>query len=171
MLSSIVITFCGAVMALRGLILNCYNFCFFYSTLCSWSWLWDQCVWTCCICHSVMSFRTMKDQILSDWVCHSAPCTGSLLDYCNSLLSGLPARTVKPLQMGQNATAHVVLSQPKTTHATPLLMYLLPFAARIKFKSLMLALQMIDGSSTVTARWEIKRNSFLCGHLIVERVT
>ncbi|KAF4082916.1 hypothetical protein AMELA_G00134090 [Ameiurus melas] len=43
----------------------------------------------------------------------------SNLDYCNSLLSGLPASSIKPLQMIQNAAAHLVFNQPKTTH-TPL---------------------------------------------------
>ncbi|KAF4075661.1 hypothetical protein AMELA_G00221390, partial [Ameiurus melas] len=44
----------------------------------------------------------------------------SKLDYCNSLLSGLPASSIKPLQMIQNAAARLVFNQPKTTHVTPL---------------------------------------------------
>ena len=65
----------------------------------------------------------------------------SSIDYCNSLLAGLPACTFKPLQMIQNAAARLVFNQPKTAHVTPLFISLhwLPVAARIKFKSLMLA--------------------------------
>src|SRR4029434_2902355 len=62
----------------------------------------------------------------------------SRLDYCNALLTGLPACVVKPLQMIQNAAARLVFNQPKRAHVTPLLIELhwLPVAARIKFKSL-----------------------------------
>src|SRR4029434_618054 len=59
----------------------------------------------------------------------------SRLDYCNALLTGLPACVVKPLQMIQNAAARLVFNQPKRAHVTPLLIELhwLPVAARIKF--------------------------------------
>ena len=69
----------------------------------------------------------------------------SRLDYCNALLTGLltglPACAVKPLQMVQNAAARLVFDQPKRAHVTPLFIELhwLPLAARISFKSLMLA--------------------------------
>src|SRR4029434_3881593 len=57
----------------------------------------------------------------------------SRLDYCNALLTGLPACVVKPLQMIQNAAARLVFNQPKRAHVTPLLIELhwLPVAARI----------------------------------------
>src|SRR4029434_7528627 len=53
----------------------------------------------------------------------------------------LPACVMKPLEMIQHAVAHLVFNQPKRAHVTPLLIALhwLPVAARIKFKSLMLA--------------------------------
>ena len=65
----------------------------------------------------------------------------SRIDYCNSLLAGLPACTFKPLQMIQNAAARLVFNQPKTAHVTPLLktLHWLPVAARIKFKTLTFA--------------------------------
>ncbi len=73
----------------------------------------------------------------------------SRLDYCNALLTGLPACTVKPLQMIQNAAVRLVYNQPKRAHVTPLLIQLhwLPLAARIKFKSLTLAYKVISGSA------------------------
>ena len=73
----------------------------------------------------------------------------SRLDYCNALLTGLPACVVKPLQMIQNAAARLVFNQPKRAHVTPLLIELhwLPVAARIKFKSLMLAYRVLAGSA------------------------
>ncbi|KAF4088741.1 hypothetical protein AMELA_G00058210 [Ameiurus melas] len=57
----------------------------------------------------------------------------SKLDYCNSLLSGLSASSIKPLQVIGNAAARLVFNQPKTTHVTPLFISLhwLPVAARM----------------------------------------
>src|SRR4029434_3175702 len=73
----------------------------------------------------------------------------SRLDYCNALLTGLPACVVKPLQMIQNAAARLVFNQPKRAHVNPLLIELhwLPVAARIKFKSPMLAYRVLAGSA------------------------
>ncbi|XP_076155180.1 uncharacterized protein LOC143138640 [Alosa pseudoharengus] len=73
----------------------------------------------------------------------------SRLDYCNALLTGLPACAVKPLQMIQNAAARLVYNQPKRAHVTPLLIQLhwLPMAARIKFKALTLAYKVVSGSA------------------------
>ncbi len=73
----------------------------------------------------------------------------SRLDYCNALLAGLPSNTIKPLQMIQNAAARLVFNEPKRTHVTPLFISLhwLPVAARIKFKTLMLAYRTTTGSA------------------------
>ncbi len=73
----------------------------------------------------------------------------SRLDYCNALLAGLPSNTIKPLQMIQNAAARLVFNEPKRAHVTPLFVSLhwLPVAARIQFKTLMLAYRTITGSA------------------------
>ncbi len=65
----------------------------------------------------------------------------SRLDYCNALLTGLPASSIKPLQLIQNAAARLIFNEPKRMHVTPLFINLhwLPIAARIKFKALMFA--------------------------------
>ncbi len=70
-------------------------------------------------------------------------------DYCNALLAGLPSNTIKPLQMIQNAAARLVFNEPKRAHVTPLFVSLhwLPFAARIQFKTLMLAYRTTTGSA------------------------
>ncbi len=72
-------------------------------------------------------------------------------DYCNALLAGLPACTIKPLQLIQNAAAKVVFNAPKKAHVTPLFIRLhwLPIAARIKFKVLMFAYKTTTGTAPI----------------------
>ncbi|KAK3517157.1 hypothetical protein QTP86_005119 [Hemibagrus guttatus] len=71
----------------------------------------------------------------------------SRLDYCNSLLAGLPLNAIRPLPMIQNAAARLVFNLPKFFHTTPLLcsLHWLLVAACIRFKTLMLAYKAKNG--------------------------
>ena len=70
----------------------------------------------------------------------------SKLDYCNSLLYGLPNYQVKKLQHVQNAAAHLISLSRKHEHITPILLNLhwLPIHYRIVFKILLIMYKALN---------------------------
>ena len=62
------------------------------------------------------------------------------LDYCNSILYGLPSSELIKLQRVQNAAARLVTSTPRYCHITPILyeLHCLPVKFRINFKLLLI---------------------------------
>ena len=71
----------------------------------------------------------------------------SHLDYCNSLLSGLPKYQLDRLQKVLNAAARVVCLVPKFNHISPHLkdLHWLPVEFRIEFKILLLVFKALNG--------------------------
>ena len=73
----------------------------------------------------------------------------SRLDYCNSLLVGLPLNRLSPLQSIMNAAARLIHLSDRSSSASPLCQSLhwLPLAQRIKFKILTITYKAIHNSA------------------------
>ena len=73
----------------------------------------------------------------------------SKIDYCNSLLYGIPDKLLNRIQRIQNYAAQVVLRLHKFSHITPALatLHWLPFNRRIDFKIALLVYKALNGQA------------------------
>ena len=94
----------------------------------------------------ISKIRNLLNQNTTEKLIHAF--VTSRLDYCNSLLFGLPAYEIRKLQLIQNSAARLITRQ-KYTHITPILKQLhwLPIHQRAEFKILCLTFKVIHGTA------------------------
>ena len=102
--------------------------------------------------HRIAKIRKLLDKSTTEKLVHAF--VTSHLDYCNSLLFGIPRGQLARLQSLQNAAARLVSRTRKFDHITPILtdLHWLPVEARIRFKILLLTFKIICGNAPIYLR-------------------
>ena len=98
--------------------------------------------------HNLSRIRKYLDKKTTECLVHAF--ITSRLDYCNSLLYGLPDCLISKLQRVQNAAARLVYKAPRFCHISPILQepHWLPIRDRIKFKVILITFKANHRSRT-----------------------
>ena len=90
-------------------------------------------------------------KFIESGACHTAvrALITSRLDYCNSLLNGVSAKTFNRLQLLQTKAARLIYMKPKRTHTSPILsdLHWLRITQCIQFKTLVLTYNALHNES------------------------
>ena len=92
---------------------------------------------------NIRALRKYLDQESLECIIHAF--LTSKIDYCNSLLCGLPMSLTNRLQMIQNTAARILTGTPRFQHITPVLksLHWLPVHRRIEYKVLLLVYKSV----------------------------
>ena len=84
--------------------------------------------------HNIRRIRKYLSQDIAETLIHAF--VTSRIDYCNSLLFGLPSYQISKIQRVQNAAVRVIFMKSKYCHITPLVkeLHWLPVTYRIQLK-------------------------------------
>ena len=109
------------------------------------SWFDEQCGVAFYNLHSIKCIRKYLSRESTEMLVHAF--ITSCVDYCNSLLYGLPNYQLNKLQRVLNASARLVCNVPKFCYISPLLrgLHWLSVKARIEFKILLITFKAIQG--------------------------
>ena len=102
----------------------------------------------------------------------------SRIDYCNSILYGLPMIELEKLQRVQNIAARLITElSSRRDHITPVLknLHWLPVRSRITFKILLLTYKILNGHSpryltSLISFYKPARSLRSSDHLVLQRV-
>ena len=94
---------------------------------------------------NISAIRSLLTRSAAESLIHSL--VTSRIDFCNSLLVGLPSAMLNRLQGVQNAAARLLTGTKKYDHITPILteLHWLPIKYRIEFKILLLIFKAVHG--------------------------
>ena len=92
---------------------------------------------------NISKLRKYLDRSTLECIVHAF--VTSKLDYCNSLLVGLPNSLISRLQRVQNTAARILTGTPKYAHITPILkeLHWLPVEKRIIYKVLLMVFKAV----------------------------
>ena len=95
--------------------------------------------------HNIRRIKKYLSRQTTETLVHAF--VSSRIDYCNSLLYGLPTNQLQKIQRVQNAAARVVCGLPKFCHISPILkrLHWLPVIYRIRFKILLITFKVLHG--------------------------
>ena len=96
---------------------------------------------------SLGSIRKYIDQKTTQSLVHAY--VTSRLDYCNSLLHGLPNHLLERLQRVQNTAARMITRTRKYDHITPVLknLHWLPIEERIEYKIILITFKALNNQA------------------------
>ena len=101
---------------------------------------------------NIRKIRRIRKYLTYEAVKTLVHCTVTVrLDYCNSLYRGLPLKTIKKLQLAQNAAARLItkISPPESISHIRIDIHWLSVTKRCQYKTMVLNYKTLHGTTPV----------------------